>query len=67
MRAIPSSFLLFFDNCVFPCGRVLLMPGWICQWISFWIPVGNTFQKAYLEEWLRDCDDSISDPGENSI
>ena len=40
------------------------MSGWICQW---WIPVGNTFQKAYLEEWLRVDDGSRSDPGENSI
>ena len=56
----------FVDNCVFPCGRVLLMSGWICQWKPFWIPVGNTFQKAHLEEWLRVEADSPSDPGENS-
>ena len=43
------------------------MSGWICQRKPFWIPVGDTFQKAYLEEWLRVGDDSIGDPGENSI
>ena len=40
---------------------------WFCQWKPFWIPVGDNFQKAYLEEWLRVGDDSTSDPGENSI
>ena len=29
------------------------MTGWVCQWKAFWIPVGDSFQKAYLEEWLR--------------
>ena len=57
----------FVDNCVFPCGRALLMSGWICQWKPFGIPVGDTFQKAYIEEWLRAGDDSINDPAENSI
>ena len=33
---------------------------------SFWIPVGDTFQKAYLEEWQRVDDGSIRDPSENS-
>ena len=27
--------------------------------------VGGTFQKAYLEEWLRVGDDSISDLGDS--
>ena len=26
--------------------------GWVCQWKAFWIPVGESFQKAYLEEWI---------------
>ena len=43
------------------------MPGWVCQWKPFWIPVGFNFQKAYLEEWLHIGDDSTGDPGENSI
>ena len=29
------------------------MTSWICQWKPFWIPVGDSFQKAYLEEWVR--------------
>ena len=48
----------FVDNCGFPCGRVLLMSGCVCQWKPFWIPVGDHLQKAYLEEWLRVGDDS---------
>ena len=39
----------------------------VCQWKPFWIPVGDTIQKAYFEEWLRVGDDIISDFGENSI
>ena len=26
--------------------------GWVCQWKPFWIPVGGSFQKAHLEEWI---------------
>ena len=37
------------------------------QWKRFWIPVGDTFQKADLEEWLRVGGDSTSDRGEKSI
>ena len=29
------------------------MSGWVCQWKPFWIPVGESFQKAYLEEWIH--------------
>ena len=29
------------------------MTSWICQWKPFWISVGDSFQKAYLEEWVR--------------
>ena len=36
------------------------MSGWNCQWKPFWIPVGDTFQKAYLEEWIHMSDDSSS-------
>ena len=50
------------SNCAFlrPC---FLMLGWVCQWKPFWIPVGDNFQKAYLEEWLHFGDDSTGDPG----
>ena len=27
------------------------MPSWVCQWKPFWIPVGDSFKKAFLEEW----------------
>ena len=56
----------FFVHNFFNCGRVLPMSGWICQWKPFCVPVGDNFQKAYYEEWSRVCDDSTSDPGENS-
>ena len=46
---------------------MFLMSGWVFQRKKFWIPVGDTFQKAYLEEWLRVDDDSTSDLGEHSI
>ena len=31
--------------------------GWVCQWKPFWIPVGESFQKAYLYEWIYTSDD----------
>ena len=34
------------------------LSGWVCQWKPFWIPVGESFQKAYLEEWIYTSDDS---------
>ena len=34
------------------------MPSWICQWKPFWIPVGESFKKAHLEEWIFTGDDS---------
>ena len=43
------------------------MPVFFCQWKPFCIPVGDNFQKAYLEEWSHIGDDSTGDPGENSI
>ena len=38
-----------------PTIEALLCPmtSWICQWKPFWIPVGDSSQKAYLEEWVR--------------
>ena len=40
-----------------------LMSGWVCQWKPFWIPLGESFQKAYLEEWIRMGDDSSDEQG----
>ena len=28
------------------------MSGWVCQWKPFWIPVEDSFKKAYMEEWV---------------
>ena len=28
------------------------MTGWVCQWKPFWIPVDDSFKKAYVEEWV---------------
>ena len=34
------------------------MPSWVCQWKPFWIPVGESFKKAFLKEWIYISDDS---------
>ena len=28
------------------------MSGWVCQWKPFWIPVGHSWKKAHMEEWV---------------
>ena len=28
------------------------MPSWACQWKPFWFPVGDSFKKAFVEEWV---------------
>ena len=38
------------------------MAEWICWWKPFWIPIGDTFQKTYLEEWQLVHDGSKRDP-----
>ena len=43
------------------------MGEWICRWKPFWIPTGDTFQKAYLEEWQLVDDGSKRDPGEDNL
>ena len=45
---------------------IILMAEWICRWKPFWIPIGDTFQKAYLEEWQLVDDGSKRDPVEDS-
>ena len=63
-----SAYLL---NCETVCGDLLRhrfpMTSWVCQWKQFWSPVGDTFHKAYLEEWQRVDGEFICDPGEYSI
>ena len=44
------------------CDRVFQMTERVCRWKPFWIPVGDTFQKAYLEELQLVDDGSIRDP-----
>ena len=41
------------------------MTEWVCRWKPFWIPSGDTFQKAYLEEWEHVNDEQSHDPGED--
>ena len=43
------------------------MSCWFCQCKPFWIPVSDTFQKAYLEEWIDLGDDSSSTLGEQGL
>ena len=42
------------------------MAEWICRWKPFWIPIDDTFQKAYLEERQLADDGSQRDPVEDS-
>ena len=42
------------------------MAEWISRWKPFWIPIGDTFQKAYLDEWQLVDDESKRDPVEDS-
>ena len=35
----------------------LPMPSWVCQWKPFWIPFGESFKKAFLEECVFTGDD----------
>ena len=34
------------------------MPSWVCQWKPFWILVGDSFKKAFVEEWVFVSGDS---------
>ena len=45
------------------------MSGWVCQWKPFWIPVGVSFKKAFVEEWVF-ISDELADgqaPTEDSV
>ena len=54
--------LLFFEH---HRDHVILVTEWVCRWKTFWIPSGDTFQKAYLEEWQRVNDEQSHDLGED--
>ena len=56
-RALFSSQFSFGILFVF-CDWISSMSGWVCHWKPFWIPVGESFQKAHLEEWIPMGDDS---------
>ena len=34
------------------------MTGWVCQWEPFWIPVNDSFKKAYVEDWVFQIGDT---------
>ena len=55
-----DAFLLLL--CVLSRDLVILMAEWICRWKPFWIPIGDTFQKAYQEEWQLVDEGSKRDP-----
>ena len=46
---------------------IILTAEWICRWKPFWIPIGDTFQKAFLEEWQLVHDGSKRDPSEDNL
>ena len=54
-----------FDQSSFVAAFVVDFPlsGWVCQWKPFWIPVGESFTKACLEEWIFTGDDSSDEQG----
>ena len=60
-----QRFLLL--RCVLSRDLVILMAEWICRWKPFWIPTGDTFQKASQEEWQLVDDGSKRDPGEDNL
>ena len=34
------------------------MTVWVCQWKPFWIPVDDSFKKAYVEDWVFQITDT---------
>ena len=42
--------------CLF--GNSIPMPSWVCQWKPFWVRVGESLKKTWLEEWIFEGDDS---------
>ena len=53
------------EACIF--GTLFPYVGQVCQWEPYWIPIGESFQKAYLEEWIHMGDDSSSNLGEQCM
>ena len=46
------------------------MTGWVCQWKPFWIPVDDSFKKAYVDDWvfqIADTSDSTLPGGQGYI
>ena len=43
-----------FDQSFFWCRLCCSSPmsGWVCHWKPFWIPVGDSWKKALMEEWV---------------
>ena len=39
-----------------------LMSGWVCQWKPSWIPVEDSFKKAFVEEWVFISDEPSVGP-----
>ena len=35
------------------------MTGWVCHWKPFWIPVDDSFKKAYIEDWVFQITDTF--------
>ena len=44
--------VLSFQPFAYSVAPLCPMTGWACQWKPFWIPVEDSFKKAYLEEWV---------------
>ena len=55
-RVVSLLSLVHHRDCVFP------MTEWVGRWKPFWVPSGDTFKKAYLEEWERVNDEQSHVP-----
>ena len=60
---------LLVHQCVLPSAICICwsshcpMTRWVCQWKTFWIPVDDSFKKAYVEDWVF----QITDPSDISL
>ena len=43
------------------------MSGWVCSWKPFWVPFGDSHNKAYIEEWLYVTDEMILWAEDNGV
>ena len=62
LRAVSLS---LYSKIVASGSHVFLMTKCVCRWKPFWVPRGDTFRKAYSEEWEQVDDDRGYVPAED--